>query len=77
MICLVSDSQAAIQTVHNLSKGQPPRSQIESRIKDALRSPNKDIGLWVRGHIGIPGNKKADKRAEYESILGRSRGLHA
>ena len=75
MIALVSDSQAAIQTIHNLSKGQPPRSQIESRIKEALRSQTRDIGiLLVRGHIGVSDNEKADKRAEYESFLGEISG---
>ena len=38
-----------------------------------LRSLIRDKGHgvpWVRGHIGIAGSGKADKRAEYESILG-------
>jgi len=62
---------AAVRTVHNLSKGAPPRSHIESRIKEALRSNAKGIGiLWARSHIGIPGNEKADERAKYESFLG-------
>ena len=41
-ICLVLDSQAAIQMVYNLSKGLSPRSQIECRTKNALRSETRD-----------------------------------
>ena len=71
MICLVSDSQVAVKSVHNIRKGHPPHSYIERRIKEALRSQIRDVGiLWVRGHIGIPGNEKGDNREEYESILG-------
>ena len=59
MICLVFGSQAAVQTIRNLSKGGPPRSHIECRIKRALESKTRDIGiLWARGHIGIPGMKR-------------------
>ena len=70
MLAIASDSVAVVRTIHNLSKGVPPRSHIERRIKAARRS-DKDIGvLWVRSHIGIPGNERADERAEYESFLG-------
>ena len=75
MIGLLFHPQEVIQTVHNLSKGQPPRPHIESRIKAALKSHRRDLGiLWARGYIGISGNEKADKRAEFESFLGEISG---
>jgi len=80
MIALITDSQAAIQTVLNLGKGRPPRSHIEARTKAALLKHNRrDVWVcWVRAHIGITSNEKADKRAEFESFLGEisgSRGI--
>jgi len=75
MIAIASDSMAAIHTVWNLSKGTPPRFHIERRIKDILASPEKDVGiLWTRGHVGIHGNEEADKRPEFQALLGEIQG---
>ena len=74
MICLVSDSQAAIQTVHNLSKGRPPVPTSSAGSKEHS-NPRQETGiLWAKGHICIPGNEKADRKAEFESILGEISG---
>jgi len=72
-IAIASDYAAAIQSIRNLSNGHLPCLGIERRIKASIisRTHERDIGyLWVRGHIGIRGNEKADSRAEFESILG-------
>ncbi|KAF8424843.1 hypothetical protein EV426DRAFT_716505 [Tirmania nivea] len=72
-LLILTDSMAGKQAVLNLSKGAPPRSGIEERLKDLLRRrayQTTAIG-WVSSHIGIPGNEKADKRAAYESALGQ------
>jgi len=38
-------------------------------------NPYRDIGyMWVRAHIGIRGTELADKRPDYEFILGDSSG---
>jgi len=69
---ILTDSQAALRSVINLSKGQPPRSGIEREIKDFLvkRSGEDTAIAWIRSHIGIPGNEKADKLASFTSTLG-------
>lgn len=77
-IALLSDSQAAIQTVVNLAKGNPPRSGIELQIKRQLQERldrNMDTAIsWVRAHVQIPGNEEADALANWASHLGETRG---
>ena len=76
-VLLLSDSlQASIACLHKLAQGtQSPRSGIEVRIKRALRqrgSSQMDTGTsWVRAHIGINGNEKADTEAGIRSHLGQ------
>lgn len=73
MLYLLTDSQAALHTALNLSQGVPPRSGLEVALKKALwNRRDQDTAItWIRSHIGIPGNVKADRRAAYESLLGR------
>lgn len=77
-IILLSDSQAAIDTVVNLAKGQPPRSGIEKDIKALLNrrlDGNQDTAIaWVRAHVQIPGNEEADALANWSSHLGETKG---
>ena len=78
MLLILTDSMAAKNTVINLAAGNPPRSQIERDIKQALHrreSLKLDTGIsWVRSHIGIRGNELADQRATFESHRGQIAG---
>ena len=72
LIATASDSKAALTTLHTLTKGSAPRSNIEIRIKDALQRRDGKVGaLWVRSHIGIDSNKAADRRAAQEGLRGQ------
>ena len=71
-LLILTDSRASIANMRNRA---PPRSSME---KDSLRR-RQDLHMdtaiaWVRGHIGIPGNAKADHQALLQSYLGRLRG---
>ncbi|KAF8427058.1 hypothetical protein EV426DRAFT_686704 [Tirmania nivea] len=75
-LLVLTDSIASRQALLNLGKGAPPRSGIERELKDLLhkRAHLETAIGWVRSHIGIPGNERADQRAAYESALGRIAG---
>lgn len=74
-IIILSDSRKATQIVYAMSSGDSPRSGIEKRIKAALHRRHKahmDTAIaWVRGHIGIQGNSKADHTAALHSTIGQ------
>ena len=70
-IALASDCMAALSTLHDLAEGGPPRTGIEKRLKDAMQGEREIGSLWVRSHIGIPGNEAADRRAALEGLRGQ------
>ena len=72
---ILSDSHSAVSTTLALSQGAPPRSGIEKEIKNGLHRRHDahwDTSIsWVRSHIGIEGNEKADRLASFHSARGR------
>jgi len=76
-VCILTDPMTALHTALPLSRGEPPRSSIESDLRDSLLNRNHPTAVaWIRGHIGIEGNTIADHLAELHSHLGEI-SLHA
>ena len=73
-VLIISDSLSAVQTTLALSRGEPPGSAIEATIKDRLHHRHnayQDTHItWVRAHIGVTGNEKADKLAALHGTIG-------
>lgn len=70
-ICILSDSTAAIHTALQLSRGAPPKSGIETELKETILARKHDTAVaWIRGHLGLEGNTIADQLAKLHSHLG-------
>ena len=72
-VSIASDNAAAITSIRKLSRGAPPRSEIEARIKAAMVGSEGEVGiLWVRGHCGISCKEIANHLANFYSGMGPS-----
>ena len=77
-ICLLSDSDAAIDIVCNVAQGQPARSGMERPIKQSLnlrQGKGYDTAIaWVRAHIQSSGNEEADTLALFSRYVCQTKG---
>ena len=70
-VCILSDSTTAIHTALQLSRGAPPKSGIETELKEAFLARQHDTAVaWIRGHLGLEGNTIADDKAGLHAHLG-------
>ena len=67
-IKIFSDSQATIKALQSMVIKQKSVSECHKLLTE-LNTQNEVLLQWVPGHVGVPGNELADKRAKEGSKL--------
>lgn len=68
---ILSDSRSALDLVCSSSALHPLAFAIRRRIAE-LREDDREVRLfWVKAHIGIPGNERADELAKQAALSRR------
>ena len=64
-ILILADSMAAVQAVKKARRTGKARSRELVRVMREVQT-RKDIRFaWVKAHVGIPGNERADQQAKF------------
>lgn len=69
-VLILSDSQAAIAAVKKAGQRGVARTRDLVKVMEQVRSRMDKLGpgavcfVWIKAHIGLPGNERADKLAK-------------
>ena len=66
---VLADSMAAIQAVKKAGKTGKARSGELVRVMKEVRKRGNVRFAWVKAHVGIPGNERADQAAKFYTMV--------
>lgn len=66
--CILSDSRSALEGLAQPDPENPITVEIQNRLREALEAGREIRLFWVKAHVGIPGNERADELAKKAAL---------
>ncbi|CAK1581407.1 unnamed protein product [Parnassius mnemosyne] len=73
---ILSDSRSALECLTDSTSLQPLAVEIRERLRE-LKNKDGDVEFyWVKAHIGIPGNERADELAKKAALSNKQAAVY-
>ncbi|CAK1577941.1 unnamed protein product [Parnassius mnemosyne] len=68
---ILSDSRSALECLTDSSSLHPLAAEIRERIRSLVNKNGEVKFYWIKAHIGIPGNERADELAKKAALSNK------
>lgn len=71
-VSILSDSRSALELLKNQDTSHPIAFQVRRNIIKIIEKNRKLNLYWIRAHVGVPGNERADELAKAAALLNKT-----